>query len=182
MAELDTSGKGGGKKKGPKKASTRVDMTPMVDLAFLLVTFFMLTTTFSKPKTMLLSMPEKVDPNEKIETKVDERITTTVILDKDDRIFYIQGIEKPEVFTTDYSADGFRKMAVEMVKKGKSLQPEPKDAVFIIKPMAESTYKNVVDILDEMKIVDAKVYAIQQVLPQEEEILNLYKQEHNIPK
>ena len=177
MADVDTGGKDSGKKKGPKKTSTKVDMTPMVDLAFLLVTFFMLTTTLSKPKTMLLSMPEKPKPTDPPPPKVDERVTTTVVLDKDNRIFYYRGVESPEVMTTDYSAEGFRKMAVEMVAKGKSLQ---KDAVFIIKPTEESTYKNVVDILDEMKITDAKVYAIQQLYPQDKEIIQRYKQEHNI--
>jgi biopolymer transport protein ExbD len=177
MADVDTGGKDSGKKKGPKKASTKVDMTPMVDLAFLLVTFFMLTTTLSKPKTMLLSMPEKPKPNDPEPPKVDERVTTTVVLDKKDRIFYYRGVENPEIFTTDYSPEGFRKMAVEMVAKGKSLQ---KDAVFIIKPTEESSYKNVVDILDEMKITNAKVYAIQQLYPQDKEILQRYKQEHNI--
>jgi len=177
MAELDTSGKDSGKKKGPKKASTRVDMTPMVDLAFLLVTFFMLTTTFSKPKTMLLSMPEKPKPDDPPPPKVDERVTTTVILEKNNRIFYYRGTEKPDIYTTDYSADGFRKMALEMVAKGRSLN---KDAVFIIKPTEESTYKNVVDVLDEMKITNAKVYAIQQLYPQDKDIIERYKKENNI--
>ncbi|MDJ1470060.1 ExbD/TolR family protein [Xanthocytophaga flava] len=177
MADVDTGGKGGGKKKGAKKASTKVDMTPMVDLAFLLVTFFMLTTTLSKPNTMSLNMPEKPKPNDPPPPKVDERVTTTIVLDKNNRIFYYKGVETPEVFTTDYSAEGFRKVAVEMVAKGKSLQ---KDAVFIIKPTAEASYKNVVDILDEMKITDAKVYAIQQLYPQDKEIIEKYKKEHNI--
>ena len=152
-------------------------MTPMVDLAFLLVTFFMLTTTFSKPKTMLLTMPEKPKPNDPPPPKVDERVTTTVVLDKNNRIFYYRGVENPEVFDTNYSPDGFRKMAMEMVAKGKSLQ---KDAIFIIKPTEEATYKNVVDILDEMKITDSKVYAIQQLYPQDKEIIAKYKQEKNI--
>ncbi len=177
MADVDTGGKDGGKKKGTKKASTKVDMTPMVDLAFLLVTFFMLTTTLSKSKIMSLNMPEKPKPNDPPPPKVDERVTTTVILDKKDRIFYYKGVESPEVFTTDYSPDGFRKMALEMVAKGKSLQ---KDAVFIIKPTEESTYKNVVDVLDEMKITNAKVYAIQQLYPQDKEVVQKYKTEHNI--
>jgi len=61
MAEIDTSQGGGGKKKGAKKVSTKVDMTPMVDLAFLLITFFMLTTTFNTPKVMQVLMPDKTE-------------------------------------------------------------------------------------------------------------------------
>ena len=179
MAELDTSSGGKGKKKGGKKASTRVDMTPMVDLAFLLVTFFMLTTTFSKPKVMLLSMPEKKKKDDPLPPRVDERLTTTIILDKKNRVFYYRGVEAPEVFTSDYSPTGLRKMAVEQVAAAKRLGAD-KDAIFIIKPTPESTYKNMVDILDEMKITNAKIYAIQQLVPQDLELIEKYKKDKNI--
>jgi biopolymer transport protein ExbD len=70
MAEVSQGGGGGGHKKGgkvrAKKASTKIDMTPMVDLAFLLLTFFMLTTTFNKPQTMEITMPEKPKPEDKL--------------------------------------------------------------------------------------------------------------------
>jgi biopolymer transport protein ExbD len=179
MAELDTSGGGKGKKKGTKKASTRVDMTPMVDLAFLLVTFFMLTTTFSKPKIMTLSMPEKKTEDMPDPPRVNEKLTTTIILDKKNRVFYYRGVEEPEVFTTDYSATGLRKMAVEQVAGAKRMGAD-KDAIFIIKPTPESTYKNMVDVLDEMKITNAKIYAIQQLLPQDLELIKRYKEENKI--
>lgn len=179
MAELDTSGGGKNKKKGPKKASTRVDMTPMVDLAFLLVTFFMLTTTFSKPKTMTLSMPEKKTEDMPDPPKVNEKLTTTIILDKKDRVFYYRGVDEPEVFTTDYSATGLRKMAVEQIANAKRMGAD-KDAIFIIKPTPESTYKNIVDVLDEMKITNAKIYAIQQLVPQDLELIEKYKKDKNI--
>lgn len=85
MAELDTSAKGGkGKKKGPKKASTRIDLTPMVDLAFLLVTFFMLTTTFSKPQVMDIVMPVKdknpAQEQESQKTEVKQSEAMTIII------------------------------------------------------------------------------------------------------
>jgi biopolymer transport protein ExbD len=93
MAEIDT---GGG-----KKVSTKVDMTPMVDLAFLLVTFFMLTTTFSKPQTMEVNMPEKNQKDEKM--KVAETRTTTLILSENNKIYYYSGSsENPEINVTNF--------------------------------------------------------------------------------
>ncbi|MFN5845914.1 MAG: ExbD/TolR family protein, partial [Flavobacteriia bacterium] len=92
MAEIAEGGGGGHDKKGKKRAkksSTRVDMTPMVDLAFLLLTFFVLTSTFSKPKVMSLVYPAKPDPNEKIEPqKINNAIT---FLLSEDKIFYYSG-------------------------------------------------------------------------------------------
>src|ERR1700709_1107015 len=96
MAELDTSG--GGHKKGPgvkkgKKLSTRIDLTPMVDLGFLLITFFMFTTTLAKPKTMEINMPYK-DPNIPIEdqSKIKESVALTVLLSKNHKIYYYEGM------------------------------------------------------------------------------------------
>src|ERR1043165_212044 len=89
MAEIAEGGGGGhkGGKKRAKKQSTRVDMTPMVDLAFLLLTFFVLTATFSKPKSMELTFPVPPPPNydpPKIKNGI------TFILTKDDRVFYYE--------------------------------------------------------------------------------------------
>src|ERR1700733_2243624 len=96
MAELDTSGGGGKKSPGVKKSkklSTRVDLTPMVDLGFLLITFFMYTTTLAKPKTMEINMPYK-DPKLKVEdqNKLKASVALTVLLSKNSRIYYYEGI------------------------------------------------------------------------------------------
>lgn len=149
MAEIADSG-GGGHNKGKKRAkksSTRVDMTPMVDLAFLLLTFFVLTSTFSKPKVMSLAYPAKIDtPVDKDAPKLNNGIT--FLLSKD-KIFYYTGEfysadrpgkNGPTVLTeTNFSATGLRKVLADlnsyvllrkegMVKKVKAKQ------------MADTTY------------------------------------------
>src|ERR1700740_323934 len=113
MADIDTSGGGGhGKHKGgirSKKMSTRVDLTPMVDLAFLLITFFMLTTTLNKPKAMELNMPKKVENKEEQED-VPDCAVMHVLLDTMDRIWYYEGLTVAGLKQTDYSPDGIRKL------------------------------------------------------------------------
>jgi biopolymer transport protein ExbD len=142
MAEVDT---GGG-----KKVSTKVDMTPMVDLAFLLITFFMLTTTFSKPKAMEVNMPDKVkDPIDDV-IKVKESLTTTFVLGEKDIIYYYSGKDNPNVNQTDYSDGGLRRVVLNDIKT--KVAQFGQDPVYIIKASKDSRYKNVVDMLDEMAI------------------------------
>lgn len=156
MAEISNNGgKNGGKGRG-KKVSTRVDMTPMVDLAFLLITFFMLTTTFGKSHTMDVSMPDKTEKGD--EKPIKESQTLTLILEKGDKIYYYQGLESPKLIKTDYSSSGIRKVLRE---KNSSI----KDMVVLIKATEESRYKNMVDILDEMSICEIDVYAISEITP-----------------
>ena len=170
MAEVqqqaDSGGKGG--KKRAKKMSTRLDMTPMVDLAFLLLTFFMLTTTFNKPQTMEINLPVKPEnEEEQIELKASNALT--IILADDDKVLYYFGLgdpaENPEVVETDYSANGIRKVLLDpRVKSNQKM-------TVLIKPMEESRYKNVVDILDEMKITDTKKFALMPDLSENDKQL-----------
>src|SRR6185295_15634371 len=108
MAELGESGdvhKGKGKKRGgvrAKKMSTRIDMTPMVDLGFLLVTFFILTTTMSKPKAMQIVMPDKEVKDSTQMSKVRESEAMTILLGSNDRVFYYYGIQEPQIQATNY--------------------------------------------------------------------------------
>ncbi len=164
MAELNEkdSGKKGGKKKR-KKASTRVDLTPMVDLGFLLVTFFMLTTTFSKPQTMEINMPVKpkgTEVTQEDQNAVKASKALTLLLSGEDKIYYYTGVGdlNNPVKKTDYSQEGIRKLLLE-------LNGSIKDMVVLIKPTDDSTYKNVVDILDEMNITNIKRYALVDVAP-----------------
>lgn len=165
MAEVQQGG-GGGKKKGgkvrAKKQSTKIDMTPMVDLAFLLLTFFILTTTFNKPKTMEVNMPDKVQ-DEKDQTKVNEKDILNVVLAEDDKIFWWIGLEPP-VSTTNYSKDGIRKILLEQTRAN------PKMMV-LIKPKDESRYENMVNILDEMDITKTQRFAIVEYSPDDTAII-----------
>jgi biopolymer transport protein ExbD len=175
MAELDTSG--GGHKKGPgvkkgKKLSTRIDLTPMVDLGFLLITFFMFTTTLAKPKTMEINMPYK-DPTMKEEeqNKIKESVALTVLLSKNHKIYYYEGMatdptKPPDLHGTTFAATkGIRdeiiakKKLVDGMKQSGALGPKDQMTV-LIKPDTTSTYSDLVNMLDEMNINDVKVYAI----------------------
>jgi biopolymer transport protein ExbD len=123
MGEIiqEESHKKGGKRK-PKKHSTRIDMTPMVDLMCLLITFFMLTTAFSKPKVMEITMPEKTDHPTDAPAIAAFR-TLNIILAEGDKIYYYMGIADPkkpplpELIKSDYSKDGIRKILLEKNKE-----------------------------------------------------------------
>lgn len=117
MAEIIESG-GGDKhgKKRPKKGAVRMDMTPMVDLAFLLLTFFILATSLSKPKTLEIIYPKEVENKDDKTKLADELATTLIIGEEENQIFYYSGKFNPDtttLLTTDFSKDGFRKVLIE---------------------------------------------------------------------
>ncbi len=176
MAELEQK-QGGkkGKKKGRKKMSTRIDLTPMVDLGFLLVTFFMLTTTFSKPQTMEINLPVKPkgEVTEEEQNKLKASKAFNVIIDGENRLFWYRGLFPAEIYDplveTNYSADGIRKALLER----NSAVP---DMVVLIKPTNGANYKNVVDILDEMNISNIKRYALVDITPADLEELQKLKE------
>jgi biopolymer transport protein ExbD len=111
----------GGRKK-PKKHSTNIDMTPMVDLMCLLITFFMLTTAFSKPKVMEITMPEKKTEKDPNETKIQDTRVINILMTGDDKVYWYPGMadpKKPPLPTlekTDYSKDGIRKLLLQKNK------------------------------------------------------------------
>lgn len=121
MAELNAGGgdKHKGGKKRSKKASTRVDLTPMVDLGFLLITFFMLATTLIKPQTLEINMPSNDKVDKKDETKVKASKAITIILAKNNKVFYYFGDNDPKLnyipvpIQTDFSKNGIRKMLLD---------------------------------------------------------------------
>jgi biopolymer transport protein ExbD len=165
MAEL--GGGGGGKKKGgkvrAKKSSTRIDMTPMVDLAFLLLTFFVMTTTLNKPQTMEITMPEKPKPEDKM-PEVNEKRVLTLVLGGNDKIYWYIGITDPKVEVTNFSESGVRKI---LLRENASI----KDMVVLVKPSEDSRYKNMVDILDELTISNVSRYALVDITDVDKELV-----------
>lgn len=196
MASIDTGG-GDSHKKGPgvkkaKKLSTRVDMTPMVDLGFLLITFFIFTATMSTPSTMDLNMPKETD--KKDETKIKQSGALTILLGKDDHVYYYEGEltqdnasqifksstfkdirnviinKKQEVIRNHVHDDKCEEIKAKAKKNGDKNWEKAdldRDFVVVIKPDADATYKNTVDILDEMTINAVKRFAMVKISPTE---------------
>ena len=165
MAEVSQGGGGGHKKGGKvraKKQSTKIDMTPMVDLAFLLLTFFILTTTFNKPKTMEVTMPDKVK-DEAEQTKINENDILNLVLAENNKIYWWIGLTPPAT-VTDFSKNGVRKLLLEQNAANPKL-------MVLIKPKDDSKYENMVDILDEMDITKTKRFAIVDYTPDDKTII-----------
>ncbi len=172
MAEMEAKS-GGGHKKGPgvKKAvkkSTRVDLTPMVDLGFLLITFFIFTTTMAQPTAMSLAMPKDTDkPDDQV--KVKESGALTILMGKSNIIYYYFGSDPSKLQTTGYK--DLRKVILDKKKA------TPADDFFVtIKPDKDANYKNVVDVLDEMTINDVRRYAMIDTTPMEYDFITRTEQ------
>lgn len=199
MAEI-ASGGGGHEKGKTKKLSTRVDFTPMVDLAFLLITFFMLATSMIKPQTMEIAMPSNKKVTEEEQSKVKASKAVTIILGKNNKVFYYEGTREndmdPKVHETDFSASGLRKLLVqknvkimrkvidlkadlqqekitqeEYEKKKQEIIGDKEAPVVVIKATEESSYRDLIDVLDEMAICNIGKYAIVDIAPFDLELL-----------
>ena len=205
MAEVPQKDNGGGKGK-QKKMTIRVDFTPMVDMNMLLITFFMLCTSLSKPQTMEISMPSNDKSiTEEDQTKVKASRAITLILGGDDRVFYYTGEPNYEDYTslkeTTYEADGLRAMLMgrnaDIVAKIKALKAEKLEKKFsdeeyneramkikdvntapvvMIKATDDATYENLVDALDEMQICSISKYAIVDITEGDEFLLDNLEQ------
>jgi biopolymer transport protein ExbD len=172
----------------------------MVDLGFLLITFFMLSTTLNKPQTMEISMPSKDKVAEDEQTQVKESTAVTILLGEGNKIYYYFGIGTaevpPELKITTYSPDGIRNVLLqrnqEVVKQLKQLKAlranksitdevfkkkilevkQNKQApVVMIKSTDEASYENLVDILDEMQICNIARYAIVDITGYDQELI-----------
>ena len=190
MAQIQESGGQGDGKKRAKKQSTQVDMTPLVDLAFLLLTFFVLTSTFSKPKVLRMIFPEKLEKDNPNVKPPEVKNGLTILLTENDQIYYYNGAlnKETEMIRTDYTKKGLRSILVErnapLIDKLKKLQielgkanendtatknrieREAKDAqiasklVVLVKHSKDATYENVIDVVDEFLITQVAKYFV----------------------
>jgi biopolymer transport protein ExbD len=177
MAELNTGGGDSkGKKVRSKKQDAGVDLTAMVDLAFLLITFFMLTTSLSKPQSMNLAMPDKDD------TKVDEPVfdvaddrTLTILLGEKNKMVWYYGLPKTPIegpTVVGYGKNGIRKELLAKTKSVVAKYGDPKKGLIVlVKASKKSTYRNLVDILDEIAITNVPTYAIVDITPEDKAML-----------
>lgn len=155
MASIDTGAKG----------APSVDMTPMVDLGFLLITFFMLATTMSKPKTMEIIKPARNEDMKDAPPLKKSRSMNILLGERDKVYFYVASDEdlakgQLKVDSSDFSSKGVRG-AIRNRQSEVAQQYGSKDTlVVLIKAMPKSKYKNMVDILDEMRITGVKAYAL----------------------
>jgi biopolymer transport protein ExbD len=168
MAEIETK-RSNEKKKRFNKKSTRIDLTPMVDLGFLLLTFFVFTTSLTAAKAMDIKMPyDKTPPDD----PVCESCVLTVLLDKDNRIKYYEGAAEndPPIKETGYAPAEIRE--VLMQKKAAVKYVRGTDQfILIIKPSPASNFKNFVDITDEVTICQIKRYYIDELKEADKRIL-----------
>jgi biopolymer transport protein ExbD len=166
MAELNSTPEKSGNKIRAKRTALRVDLTAMVDLAFLLITFFIMTTTLTKPKVMNVAMPDgDSEP-------VPQSRTMTICLGKDNKAMYYLGMaEKPIIAATitNYSNSGLRKAILNTRKYVQ--QTTGKSMIVVIKPAESSIYENLVNTLDEMTITDVQQYAIADIAPKDISLL-----------
>ena len=177
MAELNTGGGDSkGKKVRSKKQDAGVDLTAMVDLAFLLITFFMLTTSLSKPQSMNLAMPDKDDTkvNEPVLDVADDR-TLTILLGEKNKMVWYYGLPKTPIegpTVVGYGKNGIRKELLAKTKSVVAKYGDPKKGLIVlVKASKKSTYRNLVDILDEIAITNVPTYAIVDITPEDKAML-----------
>ena len=171
MAQIQTQDGGGGKKVRSKKNSTAVDMAPLVDLGFLLITFFMFAATSIKPNVMNLNMPPQIDqpqPTDIPEIKLQNSLS--ILISKDNKLFWHQldeaGLNAGTLNATDYAT------VRNVITTAQKRALDKDKFTVIIKPMDDATYDNVVTILDEMEITKSTKYGIVPVAPFEQKVFD----------
>lgn len=149
------------------KKNVRVDLTPMVDLGFILVTFFVFTTSMVEPKVMDVINPN--DSDSTIKDPICESCVITVLLGKENKIWYYEGMEENAVYKeSSFQSSGIREVISQ--KKKAVFKNFGKDRfILIIKPLPNSGFKNMVDMIDEANINVVKRYYIDEPSKAEKE-------------
>ncbi|WP_170970940.1 ExbD/TolR family protein [Ilyomonas limi] len=150
-----------------KKLSTRVDLTPMVDLGFLLITFFIFTTTLNEQKAMRLNLPQDGAGGVTAVSK-----TISLLLCEDNKVKYYAGDNPTSMQETNYSPAGIRSVILQQTQKVAAQFGDRNETVVLIKPTPDCTYENIVNTLDEMTITDVRRYILMDANKEE---LNLIK-------
>ena len=150
-----------------QKASITTDMNAMVDLAFLLLTFFMLTTTMVKPKVIELVMPvpDDEDTEETVVQTIRESRALTIMALPDNELYYYTGFSEEEAIDTAYGPDGIRSVLIDH-------NESQDDPIVIIKAHPESIFENIIDLIDEMNITRMERYAFDEFGDKEFELLS----------
>lgn len=199
----ESSGKKRGKGK-QKKMTVRVDFTPMVDMNMLLITFFMLCTTLSKPQTMEISMPSNdKDITEQQKSMVKASQAITLLLGADNKLYYYEGEPNYRDYTslkeTTYGANGLRAVLLqknaaavnqvralkqqkldleitddEYKKKVSEIKSGKNTPTVIIKATDDASYMNLIDALDEMQICNIGKYVITDIVEADEFLIKNY--------
>lgn len=139
-----------------KKAAPRVDLTPMVDLGFLLITFFIVSTSMTKPVAMPINVPTNGNDAKAANSK-----TLNIIISGENKVYYYNGIDSLNYGVCSFSND--HSLRDIIIKKQEAVAKQfgnRKETLILIKPTSTSIYKNVVDALDEMLINDVKRYVV----------------------
>jgi len=167
MAGINTSSQHDNGKVRRKKSSLHIDMTPMVDLGFLLITFFMLTATLLKPYVVRIQK-EKVDESTTHHQPIlPAKNLLTLVLEENNRVYWFMGQSDPEVHQSDFSPHGIRDV---LFRKKAEI---PKLHVFI-KASDRSKYQNLIDVMDEMMITGIEKYSLMDITQADKNLIAEY--------
>lgn len=161
MVSLTTSPAKGKRKQ--KRSTLHIDMTPMVDLAFLLLTFFIMTTTLMKQPSMEIKQPIPDAQGRQKDVKAESVLN--LVLGKNDQVYWYMGMPGSESNITDYSSSGIRKL---LIQKNAAI----KDLYVFIKASDQSRYQNMVDVLDEVMITNIVNYSLLDLETKDRELVN----------
>lgn len=149
MAALESNSNSGSGKR--KRSTPRIDMTPMVDLAFLLLTFFVMTTTLNKGYALELLQPAPDSSGRHRDVNAEQVLN--LVIGKNNEVYWYMGLPGSEISRTDFSRSGIRKVLLDK-------KQEVKNLFVFIKASDQSRYQNTVDILDEVSITRIANYSM----------------------